>query len=517
MSKKSAFVQPGDSSQSESVRPALIPAGKYVPEEVKLARKQRRKKRMIFSGVALLLVGALTFAYLYWVSPPVKSYDAEATPAYALSQWNEAVNSGSTEAEIADGSFLAKEKDYGNGNEDHSVFVDAALASVQYDIPMETMLTIWGNPALDSEGNERRVLANFNPAEQEVGLQYVDWSSVQITEGELASAKEEIEYDENTLVPEQDNLDLFLRILANKVRSGEELPLKSVSRLVYLGQDASGAWVPTQDEDITLDQELFSSEDLEDLESRFEDMLVRPGEDGSSEVSEEWLAWDKLEGEEKENTPEPEKLPKYARLPFGWIGAYNLQVVQSESGPILPQMGEGTKESPAGINTPVATNIFIKNDKGEEEPYPVKVELKSFLEGQEALDYFEGKDIRNRGLTTDSRMKLFAYSLEVTNLGDKEVTVPDLTILADYNANSTGRTGVIYGLQDSLTLKPGESGLLETWGGTITPESAYLLWGKDFNRRVDPVWFRVLAAQDGEVTAPAPMEEGQSGAPQSEG
>ena len=45
------------------------------------------------------------------------------------------------------------------------------------------------------------------------------------------------------------------------------------------------------------------------------------------------------------------------------------------------------------------------------------------------------------------------YTFEVTNMSDKELVISDNSSLADKNANIASRTGVMYGITDSVIVK----------------------------------------------------------------
>ena len=44
-----------------------------------------------------------------------------------------------------------------------------------------------------------------------------------------------------------------------------------------------------------------------------------------------------------------------------------------------------------------------------------------------------------------------------------------------------------------ITLKPDETAVIESWSRSTELNKRYVIWGSDFKRRVEPVWFRVLA------------------------
>lgn len=231
------------------------------------------------------------------------------------------------------------------------------------------------------------------------------------------------------------------------------------------------------------------------------------------------------EGEEDKGTqddvfPAEEMMPAVGNPSFispYWIGSWFLQEGIVEEGkkfdkdvaPILPPVGDGSKESPAGMNTSVKTVQLDKGKKGKEVENPIRVELMQIATDQEALDFYQSKDSRNRGFTLNSQVKYMAMRFKVTNLSKKEITIRDNSSLSDDQINLTDRTGKVYGLDRSIKLKPGESGVIESWAGSPTLDGSYLIWGADFNRQHEVVWFRALAGSKGKI---APVE-GRDDAP----
>ena len=78
-------------------------------------------------------------------------------------------------------------------------------------------------------------------------------------------------------------------------------------------------------------------------------------------------------------------------------------------------------------------------------------------------------------------------------MSNKKLTIKDNSTLCDRNANITSRTGKLYSIKSSITLEPDKSGRIESWSRSTELNKQYLIWGKDFDRRLSPVWFRVLA------------------------
>lgn len=274
--------------------------------------------------------------------------------------------------------------------------------------------------------------------------------------------------------------------------SDEGFPLMTIMHTPGLKETSTGVWRVTQDEDIFLNNALFASKDFNTLVLRFQQALA-----GEEEIyTPQWLEWSKLPELQRSEATEPEKFIQKYSFPLIWIGAYQMQNPSggnSEAKAIIPKQGTGTVDDPASLETPIKTVQVVTGEDNKKVEKQIHVNMVSFKEGQEALNWFESKDTRNRGLSTQSRMKYYGYEIEVTNLSDVDLTVKDNTDLVDVNVNSLGRTGTMYGMNDTVVLKPGESGIIETWGMTTSPQRAYLIWGKDFQRTYEPVWFRVLA------------------------
>ena len=218
-----------------------------------------------------------------------------------------------------------------------------------------------------------------------------------------------------------------------------------------------------------------------------------------------WKEWDALSEEDKLYTKEPEKYFKKDWIKDTWCGAYHLAhytVVRDGEEveiTVTPNEGKGTVDAPASIGTPVISYIRGIDADGNSNFYPIRVTLLELFEGQEAINFFESKDTRNRGMQVSSLLNPIAYRIEVENLSDVVLTVYDDSSLADSLANLTSRTGNLFGFQDKVTLLPDEVGVLECWASTPDLQEKYLIWGKDFKREQSVAWFAVLAASDGEV------------------
>ena len=188
-----------------------------------------------------------------------------------------------------------------------------------------------------------------------------------------------------------------------------------------------------------------------------------------------------------------------------WCGAYYLQNEHTYidengkevKGKISAEVGDGTIEDPAGLNTDVLTKIDVEEtDKDGNmvvNQYPIKVKMVEYGVSQDAITWFEGKDPRNRGIDIESEVQYCYYVFEITNMSDKDLTIYDNSSLADKNANNLSRTGTMYGLQDTVILKPDQTGKIETWSRSTELNKRYVIWGRDFGKEEQRVWFRVLA------------------------
>ena len=216
---------------------------------------------------------------------------------------------------------------------------------------------------------------------------------------------------------------------------------------------------------------------------------------GELKPSAEWVSWSELSDAKKEGTPEPLKYSKYG-IPHIWCGAYYLKneyrPTTGSSVGITPMVGDGSINNPAGLNTPVLTK-WLSKEEGNIKQYDIRVELVEFGVSQDALNYFQSKDTQNRGYDVTATLQYFYAVFSITNLSDDTLTITDDSALCDKNANASNRTGNIYGMTDTVTLQPGEEGYIETWGRSMELPKKYLIWGKSFERLLDPVWFRVLA------------------------
>ena len=158
-------------------------------------------------------------------------------------------------------------------------------------------------------------------------------------------------------------------------------------------------------------------------------------------------------------------------------------------------MGDGTVAHPAGVGTPIITKVLGTDGKYHD----IKVTLKGYWVGQDAIDYAVTFSEKNRGFDPNSPVQLICYEVEVYNLEDKDFTFDSEMMLCDKSASKTGRTGTMYGFNyEGVTVKSKDSVIFNDWATSTELEQKYVAWGKSFNRQYEPVFFKVLAGT-GEV------------------
>ena len=426
-------------------------------------------------------------------------------------------------------SYLNMEKTYANGSDYKMKFFDEILKTVEYTPGEVEAYDIYGNLLLDDEGNVVYRVSDVTDDNEEVILSYVDYSAIEIDSKKVKSLmeKEGLKLGDPGYSSKLTNL--FCKYMVDL--GLENLPRKNEKHVVSMvkgtAQDGvNSVYAVSQDEDIFLDKLLFSSNDFYKLLERFS--LTAAG--GS--VNPEWTLWNELTDKEKKEKEEPEKIintlsvsqnwldwlnsedkdeeqepDKYnADYVIGktWCGAYYLQneyMTVDENGNLVrnavgAQLGDGTFEDPASLNTEVLTvvrgNVKV-DDKIQVKEYPISVKMVEYGVSEDAIKWFESKDERNRGKDVQSEIQYVYYIFEVKNLSDKTIRISDNSSLSDENVNLTKRTGKIYGITDSVILKPNEVGRIESWSCSVDLNKKYIIWGADFKREKDVVWFRKLA------------------------
>lgn len=436
-------------------------------------KKKRRWARPVIAGTATVSVLAFYFGFLV---PPVKDIPAENRGITSYSAYMTALagfNADGLNAVIPD-SYVAKESAYLNGNQTRIKAVQAITGTVSYSVPDSPQLT-WRNTPHRNPFTWKITQApsTLNNGEA-VSLQVVDYSKIKLDVSQAKTALAVAGLQDAKDVEYQKKLtDAF----ASYIAAQSDLPTKTVNRAPAFtcnGVGVKSACVLSADEDVYMDDTLFAAPELSSLQDQFAEQAA-----SILDAKHEVIQIVPNNGNRKFDAN---------RYLEPWIGAHKMET--STDGAVMPHVGEGSFNQPAGLGTPIVTS-YIDGDQKQ----PIEVTLSKFVTGTDAHQIMEQKSEQNRGFSPTSDVKYAYYAFTVRNLSDKEMTITSRDALVDANRTVSVRTGTVYGLKTSLTLKPGESGQLESWTSSTRLDSLYLIWGSDFPRDMNPVWFKVLTAK----------------------
>lgn len=490
------------------------------------------KKRiacMVLTGMAssLFLGGVVYGTYYNLIRYPSQMKENVAESGLGgIERWLDALSIFTNESistETGVDSYLAKELEYANGDEDKIDFFKKMISTVEYSPKKVKAKNIYGNDMI-SRVDDSIVYTDslVNGESEEVKLKYIDYTKVPLDEEKIKS----LVVENKLTLGLGDYSNGLVSIFCKYMNSLDEkdIPLTSINHIPNMIKVGS-VYKVTTDEDILLDKILFSSEEFYDLLIRFSEVAAtgvsNPEWDSWNKLSEEdkknnqepskvlealqptsaWQDWNAKSDDEKKTLTEPVKYDSSKVMSTSWCGSYYLlnehQSVDSSGNvvnkPIEADVGNGTIENPASVNTGVVTSMFVSDMEGNRVAKPIKVKLIDYKISQDALNYFETKDTRNRGYDIKSEVQYISYTFEVTNLSNEELVIYDNSSLSDGLANLAPRTGTVYGLKNSVKLKPYETGIIESWGCSTELNKKYVIWGGDFNRELPVVWFRVLA------------------------
>lgn len=450
-------------------------------------------------GVSSALAGAGIVFYKTQVQyPSAIKVEEKNTGRYALSVYQKYLNDYATKGlEKTTGSkYLSSEGKLQNGNDARVGFIKSVLSTVKYE-PMKTnKLNKYGSDYYVYGSKNKTVkgesLVNFGEA---VNVSYIDYSKLNfdarvvndmITEAGIKQTDKDF-VDKIT--------DLFATYISNNV---DKLPIKTESRVVTLDKVGKGFKVNSE-EDEYLDKLLFSSKDFYDALDRFS-LLAQQGSEVESKEHKEWSS---KSVEERANYTEPYKWEKYRFIGKSWVGFYNIlkENKQDADSYVFPK-GGGTLDDPADLNTPILTSVIVKGEDGKDKEIPIKVSLLKVSYGSDAIKDIMKADIRNRGLDPNSSTKYIYTKWRIENLSSESIRVDSNSALADKEGNVSAKTGVMYGLDDYADLKPYQYTELEDWYSSTELTEKYLVWGKDFDKRVPLVWYKALRGTGGKVKVP---------------
>ena len=176
-------------------------------------------------------------------------------------------------------------------------------------------------------------------------------------------------------------------------------------------------------------------------------------------------------------------------LPYTYLGAYFAQNgYNNGQTKVMPLLGNGTFQQPAGVGTPVLTKVRATDGKF----YDCRVTLTMYNAGQSAINYAARYSEKNRGFLSNNKVQLSCFEVSVENLSGKTITFNEDLALCDERNDMSPRTGLMYGFKMKGKAKAGETITLQSYLVDTNLADKYLVWGRSFERRYEPVWFRVL-------------------------
>lgn len=460
------------------------------------------KKPSVWKIIACALIGIL-FSFLIFVAvgsfyteyirfPAQEEVVYETTGMCAINAYEKLVHNqeGLTEED-----YLIKEMGYANSNPDRLAFIKKIVNTVHYEPNIVNAKNVYGNDMIDRETMQVVTIPSYVKEDEEVNFTYVDYSSIVFNNTKIEDMVARYSLTEDNV----DYANILVDMFCDYINNIDNLPTKTISRVPNI-TNVDGSYVMVADEDIYLDQLLFSSQALDDCMMRFTEAVNTAVTGEKLEPTEEWVVWNALSKAKKDVTAEPFKYGKLT-MSRNWCGAYyllNNNYVYDENGnkvkeSLVPQLGDGSFESPASIGTPVISSVISIDSRGVVKELPIRVELTEFGSSESAISWFQSKHIQNRGYNLDSELQYCYCVFKITNLSDTMIVVNDNSSLCDKSGNLSTKTGTVYGLTSTLKLQPDEEGYIESWSNSTELNRKYLIWGADFDKKVEPVWFRVLS------------------------
>lgn len=526
------------------------------PKKVKksLTKKQKITRGIIGGVIGLLVVVSIVLLGLYKNREVPIQTEYDETGRRGIDEYIQAVTTYNKEAItklIGDKSYLVQEEEYANGSEFKLQFISKICGTVKADYPMVEQKSNKGRVYKDKKTGATNSIESDMTDGEEVDLTIVDYSKIakdiETNSVEISTLFQSKGYTVNDLNIDKEMEELFCEYIC----SLQELPLKQVKwtpKLNDVGQVKGTEDKPVEapfyvvTEDESMDKLLFGSDEFHNCLDAFGKAAIswtptvtvtQPQEVENPEYTDYMAQYnalvqaytdrgEKYPGKEgilykynkKKMKLKKNKKGKYTKikkpeekiiqdvtmevdnpynsdivLPWTFLGAEFCQNRNTNGGKVLPEVGTGTFDRPAGIGTSVITKALASDGNY----YDVKITLTGMWAGQSAIDYAVKYSEKNRGFLSNNSVQLVIFEMTVQNLSGVDFHMADDLILADRNANSMSKTGIIYGLNEEFDIHAGETVTLQDFQASQVIEDKYLIWGKSFNRVFEPVWFKVLA------------------------
>lgn len=443
--------------------------------------------------------GALYFYRSQVLYPSALEVNESHTGRYALNKFQKLVNSSATKG-LKDylgekNTALAYELEYQNKNEYRMEFIKTVLSTVKYTPKVTNKLNKYGSDYY-TKGNsivKEKSYVNFG---ESVNFTAIDYSKLRFSKSDINELLKTSELSQDDPDFANKITDLFSLYISSL--SKDELPLKTFSRKVSMHKEGNYYKVDSS-EDKYLDEYLFSSKAFHKALDRFSEAAQL----GNKEETTEYKKWASLSDEEKQKTVEPDKYSRRKYISYDWVGVSVLKADAKEKGYTFTfPTGKGTKDSPAGLNTPILTYSLEEGKDGKLIKHPIRVTLLKVSYGSDAIKDIMKADIRNRGIDPKSSLKYIYTEWRVENLESGTVHLTTNSGLADSQGNLSAKTGNMYGLLDVADVEGYHYTEFQDWYSSTELKEKYLVWGKDFDKRVELVWFKALANSDTKVKIP---------------
>lgn len=530
---------------------------KQKQQKVKDNNKKRSKLPVVLTIVGVLAVagGGGFFAYKMLMPVPMeqdyntsgrKVYD---TLASAINNYDAKTLDELIGSEKGD-SYLAQEWSYANNNQVREDFIKKVCSMIKFSYPQEQQMSTKGKPMTDKSGNPIMVESYMNNGEKVI-ITLPDYSEIGKIMKNDKEYIEEMGILENIKQTDYDFQDKCFDLMLTYIVTMDEIPTTNKEVTIPI----SGGGIK---DDIDLDNILFASDAFHNMSDEFDKIMtgftgvttekytekeevhnpeydewykifkerydsdngifdkntslwepwyvynekneVQLDENGNKKVryysvkdanGNDWIQPSKTiwQDVEKEREVPVEYIPEKA-VPYCFLGAWYAQNKYDGDVPSDVRVGDGTIEHPAGVGTPIITHV-----KGTDGKYhDVKVTLKGYWVGEDAIDYAVSFSEKNRGFDPKSPVQLICYEIELENLENKDFTFDSEMMLCDKSASRTGRTGTMYNFTyEDVTVKAKEKVIFNDWATSTEIEQKYVAWGKSFNREYETVFFKVLA------------------------
>lgn len=454
---------------------------------------------------------------------------------------------------VEDGdSYLAQEWAYVNGVPLREEFIIKMTSVVKFSYPQVVQMSTKNEPMLNEDGSQIMIESYMNDGEKTI-VTIPDYEKLTATMDEeikyIQAMYSQSGFKTDDYTWNDDLTNLMLQYICDK----DVIPTKEVE--LNIPVNLSGT--PYIENDIELDNALFGSDDFHKMCAKFsqictgwvgytEEHYTEKEEQHNPEYDEwfvlfnqyytadngvynQWSSkWEPFYKVDENGSPildengqkvidyytvkkddgtvwkEPSKtilvdVDKVKKVEAKWveetgihynfIGQYYIHNEYEGSYSTIVRVGDGSKSSPAGIDTSIITKVLCTDGKYHD----VKVSLVGYWKDQDAIDYAERFSTKNRGLTTDSPVRLICFEVLIENLENTHIEFVSEMTLADKNTNISSRTGTMYGFTQNVKLDAYKSVVINDWATSTELDQKYVCWGKSFSKNIDMVYFNILA------------------------